>query len=225
MILYFDRGRVINITPDSPGTDWLYRSQINVAKAKGDKNWSCLAEIGIGVNPAVDRLTGNMLFDEKAAGTAHIALGSNKYMGGTIESTIHCDMVIKELSLFIDGKAILNRDGLCLKESDWRENFNQISLADSPLRQAVSVSRNGIQSSNSPEGRLQRVLRPEPGRKSTYFVGDNETAKLAYSLYNNLPADSDWLSISDLAACTGLDIDRCRRVLHVMWSYNLINLT
>jgi len=36
-----------------------------------------LGEFGIGLNPAIDRVIGYTLLDEKMLGTAHVALGEN----------------------------------------------------------------------------------------------------------------------------------------------------
>jgi aminopeptidase len=57
-----------------------------------DDDSMVVGELGIGVNPGA-RITGNMLEDEKALGTAHIAFGNNADFagGGNNNSKIHRD--------------------------------------------------------------------------------------------------------------------------------------
>lgn len=57
-----------------------------------DSDARVIGELGIGVNPGA-RITGNMLEDEKAIGTAHIAFGNNEDFpgGGNNHSKIHRD--------------------------------------------------------------------------------------------------------------------------------------
>ena len=56
-----------------------------------DANAAIIGELGIGLNPGA-RLVGNMLEDEKALRTAHIAFGSNEGMpGGLNRSAMHID--------------------------------------------------------------------------------------------------------------------------------------
>jgi aminopeptidase len=57
-----------------------------------DDDAMVIGELGIGVNPGA-RITGNMLEDEKALGTAHIAFGNNADFtgGGNNHSKIHRD--------------------------------------------------------------------------------------------------------------------------------------
>jgi leucyl aminopeptidase (aminopeptidase T) len=57
-----------------------------------DADAMVIGELGIGVNPGA-RITGNMLEDEKARGTAHIAFGNNADFtgGGNNHSEIHRD--------------------------------------------------------------------------------------------------------------------------------------
>lgn len=223
IMLHFEQGSLVRIEPaDSPTAHWLRETQIQKAQAKGDQNWSNLAEIGVGVDPALGTLTGNMLLDEKLAGTAHIAIGSNMFMGGNVDATIHCDMVVWRPTIVIDGKMILDRGSPSFVESEWCENYSEISLKDSPLSTAVAVACSGIQA-RSHNGQLQRVLRSEPGRVSDCFVGDDETSRLAHSLYTKLPVESEWMPIDELAACSGLDSETLRRVLHVIWAYDLIS--
>lgn len=223
IVLHFEQGRLARIDPESgPAVHHLYQTQFRPAQKRDDSNWSMLAEIGIGVNPAVDHLTGNMIFDEKAAGTAHIALGTNTYMGGNIEATIHCDMVVKGPSIAIDGRTILEHGALHFVESEWRQNYAGVPLEGSPLRTAVEVARSGIQADESTDGRLQRLLRSEPGRVSACLVGDDETARLACVLYSGIPAEGDWLPVEELATTSKLEPETVRRLLHVMWDYSLI---
>ena len=223
IVLHFDQGRMTRIEPaDGPAARWLHQTQISRAQAAGDLEWSSLAEIGVGMNEAVQHLTGNMLLDEKAAGTAHIALGSNTFMGGLIDASIHCDMVTRQPTILIDGKTLVERGQLAYTESEWHEHYSQVSLADSPLREATMVARSGVQASRSTDGRLQRMLRPEPGRLSTCFVGNPETARMAYRIYNLLPDGGQDIVLDDVAVRAGMDVAVARQVLHVLWAYDLI---
>lgn len=64
-----------------------------------------LAEFGIGTNPRAG-IVGNVLEDEKAIGTTHVALGSNASMGGKIQVPIHIDAVLESAQVEVDGRAI-----------------------------------------------------------------------------------------------------------------------
>ena len=225
MVLHFERGRMTRIEPaDGPAARWLHQTQIVRAQAAGDLEWSSLAEIGVGMNDAVQHLTGNMLLDEKAAGTAHIALGSNTFMGGLIDASIHCDMVTRQPTIRIDGKMLLDRGQLAYTESDWHEHYSRVSLTGSPLQEASMAARSGVQAGRSADGRLQRMLRPEPGRLSTCFVGNPETARMAYRIYSLLPDSGQELPLEEIAAQAGMDITVARQVLHVLWTYDLISV-
>jgi aminopeptidase len=53
-----------------------------------------LGELGIGTNTGIDRPTGNILLDEKLAGTVHLALGrSYPETGGANASALHWDLI------------------------------------------------------------------------------------------------------------------------------------
>jgi leucyl aminopeptidase (aminopeptidase T) len=225
MVLTFEWGRLVATEPaDGPVARWLQKTQIVRAQASGDLYWSNLAEVGVGMNPAVGKLTGNMLFDEKAAGTAHIALGSNTFMGGAVHASIHCDMVMRNPTLRIDGKTVVDRGSLSYREAEWHEHHTEVSLESSPAGAATQVARSGIQAGWSSDGRLQRVLRPEPGRVSSCFVGTPQTAQFAHTLYRLIPDEGGELSIEQLAGQANLDVDLARRVLHILWCYELVKV-
>jgi len=65
-----------------------------------------IAEFGLGLNPKA-KITGNVLEDEKAINTAHIALGDNRSFGGKVKAPCHLDGVFKQPGVFIDGRKIL----------------------------------------------------------------------------------------------------------------------
>lgn len=72
-----------------------------------------IAELGIGTNDKA-KLSGLLLEDEKVLGTAHIALGDNKSMGGKVNVPIHLDGVIKSPTVIFDGKLIMKNGKLLL---------------------------------------------------------------------------------------------------------------
>jgi len=67
-----------------------------------------IAELGIGTN---DRaiITGNILEDEKVLGTCHVAIGDNSTFGGTVSVASHLDGILRNPSLEIDGKLVLDK--------------------------------------------------------------------------------------------------------------------
>ncbi|MDR1272756.1 MAG: aminopeptidase [Clostridiales Family XIII bacterium] len=67
-----------------------------------------IAEFGIGTNPGA-KIIGHPLVDEKVWGTIHIAFGMNVSMGGTRQSDIHYDCIIKEPTVWVDGVMILDK--------------------------------------------------------------------------------------------------------------------
>jgi len=80
-----------------------------------DDDARVIGELGIGVNPGA-RITGNMLEDEKALGTAHIAFGNNEDFpgGGKNHSKIHRDYLIYKPTLEMqyangDKRVLMNR--------------------------------------------------------------------------------------------------------------------
>jgi aminopeptidase len=79
-----------------------------------DEGARVVGELGIGCNEAITRHLNNTLFDEKIAGTVHVALGASyAFAGGVNESAIHWDLV-KDLRengrLYLDGE-LVQEDG------------------------------------------------------------------------------------------------------------------
>ena len=84
---------------------------LKVVDAIGDPARN-IAELGIGTNPK-SRIGLSLRETKKALTTAHIAIGDNKNIGGIVECPLHMDMIFRNPSVSVDGKAIM-RDGKLL---------------------------------------------------------------------------------------------------------------
>ena len=97
VVLRFEGGRVRSIEGGEAG-DALRR----LVEESGE-GADVIAELGIGLNPAI-RVRGSVLFDEKVAGTAHVAIGNNLGpYGGDNAASIHVDCVFSGPELVVDG--------------------------------------------------------------------------------------------------------------------------
>ncbi len=74
--------------------------------AEGDKDR--IAEFGIGINYGM-KFTGYRMFDEKALGTAHIAIGSNIHLGGVNKASIHWDFVLYKPNIDVDDVQLMRK--------------------------------------------------------------------------------------------------------------------
>ena len=66
-----------------------------------------IAEFGIGTNEKAI-ITGNILEDEKAIGTCHIALGNNFGFGGKTNVQLHLDGITKKPIIWVNEKKIMD---------------------------------------------------------------------------------------------------------------------
>jgi aminopeptidase len=81
-----------------------------LGKKDEERNARALGELGIGINFSA-KMTCNMLEDEKVGKTVHFAIGAN--LENDANAMIHQDCLVKNPSLWIDGKQIM-RDGKIL---------------------------------------------------------------------------------------------------------------
>ncbi len=98
--LLFEGGRVQSIEGGRAAE--MLRALVEEAGESG----RVIAELGIGLNPAVSP-RGHVMLDEKAAHTAHVAIGSNTGpYGGRNQSSIHVDCVFSHPTIEVDGEPV-----------------------------------------------------------------------------------------------------------------------
>ncbi len=77
-------------------------------------------EAAIGTNFAIDRMTRNILFDEKMGGTVHLAVGQAYLQaGGKNRSTVHWDMITdmrEDAAIYADGEKIYENGAFVIGE-------------------------------------------------------------------------------------------------------------
>ena len=98
--LRFERGRVTSIEGGRAAD--LLRELVESAGAGAD----VIAELGIGLNHDLTP-RGHVMLDEKAGGTAHVAIGRNTgTYGGDNEASIHVDCVFSAPEVEADGRPV-----------------------------------------------------------------------------------------------------------------------
>jgi len=102
---YAKKGTTIKIK-DGSATYISDKKSILAKYFKKIKNATNIAECGIGTNYKA-KLIGNILQDEKALKTCHIAFGSNISMGGRVYSTLHFDTILIKPTIYADNKLIM----------------------------------------------------------------------------------------------------------------------
>jgi leucyl aminopeptidase (aminopeptidase T) len=98
MEIYVKNGFIEDISGGKTATKFK-----KLLKSKLYKN---VAELGIGTNYKA-KITGNVLEDEKAFGTCHIAFGNNRHFGGKVDVPFHVDVVVKRPAIYADNIQIM----------------------------------------------------------------------------------------------------------------------
>jgi 2,5-dihydroxypyridine 5,6-dioxygenase len=98
--LRFERGRVTSI--EGGRAAQMLRELV----ADAGRGADVVAELGIGLNPTVSP-RGHVMLDEKAAETAHVAIGRNTGpYGGDNEAAIHVDCIFSKPEVRADGRRV-----------------------------------------------------------------------------------------------------------------------
>jgi len=202
-VLHFEHGRLVEWTPaEGAATRHLFATQLDAARLDGDPNWSRLAEIGFGVNPLIGALIGVEAYDEKKAGTLHIALGSNSELGGRITASIHCDLVVERPTVTIDGRLLLENGENRLQVADWLSDVYQLPEKDDDdlvtwWRTVTAVHRS-LARAEVNDGKLYRAWAIKSGRHGRLPVGAPRSAELAARVYDLLPENAALIGCEEL---------------------------
>ena len=105
VIVELSDGRMVSASGGDGAGAWL-----EATLDAGGEFGRSIAELGIGTNPAA-RLTGNILEDEKALGTIHLAFGTSAAIGGVNRSTVHIDGLVLRPTVWLDDR-VLMEDGV-----------------------------------------------------------------------------------------------------------------
>jgi hypothetical protein len=182
VILSFEQGKLIHWKSEVPEAEEFFREQEREAEKYGDPNWGVFAELGIGLNSAVRDLTGNSLFDEKAAETVHIAIGNNVMFGHSVQSRTHADLVTIRPTLEIGGVTIMDRGVLAvsnlqvLREKWVAPGLKLSQKARIRLKDDEIEDRNGLA--------YRRLYKS--GRLGFVSMANEETSSAVAKLYKEL---------------------------------------
>jgi leucyl aminopeptidase (aminopeptidase T) len=102
--LKVERGRITSISGGEEAK-LLEKSLRNM----DDPRVFLVGEIGFGLNTGAS-ISGRMLEDEGVYGTMHIGIGNNLSYGGTNDTPIHIDLIMKNPTYAVDGRVIC-KDG------------------------------------------------------------------------------------------------------------------
>ncbi len=179
VILRFAGGRLADVRTKSERLLRFFTESGNKAKARGDSNWDVLAEIGIGVNRSIRRLSGNPLFDEKAYGTVHVALGDNSGFGHMNRSQWHADLVARSVRLEADGHPLVDGGEVQVDKTTWETD----AMRCAPLGRATLVGAQLRAARLHCDGqKLSRRL-ARGGRVGLVQIGDQATTQALALLF------------------------------------------
>lgn len=105
LILRFRKGQIVDLKAESGSK--AFKKLLEEAEGDKDK----IGELGIGTNIGV-RPVGWSIYDEKALGTAHIAIGNNIDMGGANKASIHMDFVLNKPTITADDEPVMKKGRL-----------------------------------------------------------------------------------------------------------------
>lgn len=103
------KGRIVNVIGGKQAFD-LKR----LLESKDEAGYNAASQFALGTNPAC-RIVPNTREVGKKLGTAHIAIGDNRSLGGNSSSSFHIDFVFLNPTVYFDDKCILE-DGQYLIE-------------------------------------------------------------------------------------------------------------
>ena len=153
-----------------------------------------------------------------------MAIGDNIDMGGQNKSSIHFDMVSLKPEVEVDGLSILSGGQLSIRSQDWREDYRELALPpELDLRTFVRLS--AIDTEVDSKSLLRRIWHTGSGRVCSVPVGDDESAKLARTLYKRLERNGKEEPILRITRYfPGLSAEDVMKLVSLLQRYNLVSI-
>ncbi|MCX6032284.1 MAG: hypothetical protein NT169_23695 [Chloroflexi bacterium] len=225
LILTFRGGYLAGVEPKSgPAGRHLHETQIVYARECGDAGWTNLAEVGFGLNPAVRELTGIQLADTKKTDTLHVALGHSASLGGSVDSAIHCDLVVERPTVRVDGRPLLEAGQWRMAEADWRLDQRRVAVPQPWWVGVTGVGRSAMRAERDHD-RLICRWNAGRGRWDSTPVGVEPTSRLAARLYDLLPEGGGMVAKDCLLADAekaGLERVTLPALIWIMHQYGVV---
>jgi hypothetical protein len=219
--LEFDAGHLARIGGSSRFTK-VFEAFLKKVRRRGGPNYNALAELGVGVNSGVTKLTGCALFDEKCAGTAHIAIGDNERYGGHNSAKTHEDLIALRPSLEFDGVPILAQGEDALDPKRFRESLDDPPAPDFCVDPTASFNLNAeVTTERTPDAGLRVRRFVVAGRICQYTVGDPATSRILYTFRQLIPGR---VSVISQRAQEELNLsqDRVVRALEILCRHHIV---
>ena len=102
VVVVFEKGRIVSIDGGEEA-DALKA----VLESYNDPNMYLAVELGLGMNPLARIGSGGGLEDEAELGTMHVGIGNGITFGSSIRAPGHCDLVIRDAKVTVDGVRII----------------------------------------------------------------------------------------------------------------------
>jgi hypothetical protein len=223
--LEFDGGRLVDYRSADPRCVQIIDGLRDFAQSQNDANWCNLAEVGLGVNPAVRLLTGVEVLDEKKYGTAHVALGESEWFGGTVSSVIHNDLIIRRPLVRVDGKTIVGGGRIQAAWADWQQDHRTLEVSEGWRAGFRTVARSATRGERI-AGLLRREWVDGRGELRELQVGTPDSARKAAALYNSLPSVGGRLTLDGLFNHhRHMDETEVCQVIRLLEMYELVELS
>lgn len=221
VVLTFAQGRLTHwrSESESPAVSFFNSARDN-AERLGDLHWNLFAELGVGLNPAIADLTGNSLYDEKVAGTVHVAIGDNQHFGHDNRSNLHADLAILRPTLKLPMVDVMSGGKLAIEEIEAaRRKWRPPHFERGP---GSSVSLKGAQVTER-DGRLLRRL-CKAGRVGHLRMGSDELGVALATVAKHL-VGFDQISIAALRdVVPALVSDGLDMYLDVLQHYDCVEI-
>ncbi|HEU4561466.1 MAG TPA: hypothetical protein VFS20_26670 [Longimicrobium sp.] len=194
-LLEFSRGRLVRDRYVGTARRVGALTEIQqIAEGRGHfRCWNVIAELGIGLNRIIPRITGIPLIDEKKYGTVHIAIGHNMGYGGRNDCrSVHCDITTAGPTVEIDGHTIIREGEHVVNAGEFMDSYRSFAPSETTAGHSTVVIK--PRSFEVRGGRLLVRRFTGAGRETLYPIGDEETSRLAHRLLET--AEEDVLDVT-----------------------------
>ncbi len=220
VVLNFKHGKLKNWTSFGENVIKYFTDLEEDAIKRKDYNWNSFAEFGIGLNPAIKKLVGSSLFDEKMAGTIHIAIGDNTSFGHGINSFYHDDLVCIKPSVQLDNYFIMNNGVLDAEQiKKWKRtiSFDELDIYEKDV--IVFHNKRLLSDTNA----MYRIL-SKGDRKGKIAISSSKFNSM-FLKFKSALGDKDDIKYSDLKKkFKKNDLASLSGMIAFFYHYRIINL-